>query len=115
MFGCAEGHVIYGWREDDEDTVIDMDADHPFELYYDEQVKGFGCTPIYGIEYELDKTSGLNLDEKSKKRMRKAFRRYKRFKKSEGTEVKSEVGFHLGISGDMENCGSEYTLPPPEE
>ena len=108
MYGCADGHVIYGWREDDEDTVIDMDADHPFELYYDGQVKCYGCRPIYGIACELDETTGVvNLDEKSKKRVRK--------EKSEGTEVKSELGFHLGISGDMENCGSEYTLPPPEE
>lgn len=99
MHGCAEGHVIYGWHEDEEDKFIDLDsADNLFEIFFEEQIKNTGCTPIYGIECAMDKTTGIaKLDEKSKKIVRKAFRQYKCLKKSGGIEVKSEVGFFVGI------------------
>lgn len=113
MHGCAEGHVVYGWHEDDRNTVIDLDsADIIFDVYFDEQVKDTGCTPIYGLKCKLDKTTGKAvLDEESKDFVEKAFNRYKKLKESGGIKVKSEVGYFVGIQGNMEHCLTKYALP----
>ena len=117
MHGCANGLVVYGWHEDEEDKFIDVEAaDHIFELFFDEQIKGTGCIPIYGKPCELDKTTGKAvLDEESKEVVRKAFNRYKKLKESEGIKVKREVGYFVGIQDDMEHCLTEYALPLLEE
>lgn len=91
-------------------------ADHIFELFFDEQIKDTGCIPIYGKPCKLDKTTGkAELDEESKEVVRKAFNRYKKFKESEGIKVESEVGYFVGIEGDMEHYLTRYALPLLEE
>lgn len=89
---------------------------HPFEMYFDEQIRDHGCTPIYGKPCKLDKTTGkAELDEESKTTVRNAFELYKKLKESEGTKVKSEVGFFVVISGDMEYSRTPYEVPLLEE
>ena len=113
MHGCARGDVVYRWHEDEDDKMIDFrKTSHPFEMYFDDQVRDHGGTPIYGKPCELDKTTGKSvLDEESKTIVRNAFALYKKLKESEGTKVKSEVGFFVAISGDMEYSRTGYEVP----
>ena len=55
MHGCAQGHVVYGWQEDEIDVLLDTSClDNKLEVYWMEQIRNNGGSPIYGIECQVE-------------------------------------------------------------
>lgn len=125
------GYVVYGWQEDKPGVFIDMEClNNELEVYWIEEIKSYGFSPVYGIECQVEPITGtIFIDTESKDCVKKAFERYtqsmcdkvidldhvqenKRKTKTvkNKTIKKNQLGYFVCVSGDIEICDEPYSI-----
>lgn len=101
MYGCANAFVIYGWKEEDRDVVIDAKwlRANGIELFASDFVRNTAGNAIYGVRCDLDENGDAQVSKKLKNKVKKV--RDKVVAKSKG-QTAVELQFHLGLTGDFD-------------
>lgn len=117
MHGCAHGHVVYGWQEDEDNELLDMDClDNKLEVYWIDQIRNCGVSPIYGIECQVEPLTGTPcISHEDKISVKNAFEIYTlaRVDVQKGNKKivkKNKMGYFVCISGDMEIYYDVYSI-----
>ena len=114
MYGCAYGHVVYGWCEGNTDNVINSDwlESNGIDLFCSYQVKCHAGEAIYGLCCSVDVNTGnSSIDETDKLIVQEAYN--KLVKLYEGVEIK--LGYYIAVAGDMEWEHTTYLGDEDEE
>ena len=105
MYGCANGYIIYGWCEYDEEYVIDKRwlYKNDISLYCSYQVKCYASgKAIYGLQCIIDSITGeVNINEIQKDKVREAYTKYHMQRKENNEEIET-LGYYIGVGGDMD-------------
>ena len=131
MHGCAQGHVVYGWQEDEIDVLLDTSClDNRLEVYWMEQIRNNGGSPIYGIECQVEPLTGTPcISPEDQITVKNAFVKYTlarcdkypelndvQVKKNKKTKIvenlvkKNKLGYFVCISGDIESYRDLYSI-----
>lgn len=94
MYGCCNGSVVYGWREGDREHRIHDDwlYEHGVGEFAIDVVKLHAGEFVYGVQCDLDETTGLAAIRAREKRRVKAAHR--------ASGSGSTLGFHVAVSGE---------------
>lgn len=128
MHGCAQGHVVYGWQEDEENVLLDTNClDNELEVYWIEKIRNTGVSPIYGIECQVEPLTGTPcISPEDQITVKNAFAKYtlargdidtklddvpvKKNKKTKIVVKKNKPGYFVCISGDIESYRDLYSI-----
>lgn len=107
MHGCANGNVVYGWRDCDNDNVIDREWLDYKEIYLfcSYQVKNYASgNAIYGLPCKIDVNTGIPfIDEIEKQKVHKAYTDFIIYKEYDSKEAEiPKLGYYIGVDGDMD-------------
>ncbi len=103
MYGCAEGSVVYGWNQGDEENKIsckDIES-VGLSIFTTEIIRGHMCEAVYGISCYLNEETGIaGIAEENKKKVRDVFHKYI---SEDCSEDDVTLGFRVCISGHDES------------
>jgi hypothetical protein len=115
MHGCADGRIVYGWRDCSDENVIDREwlDDNDVRLFCTCQVKCYASGyPIYGLTCALNVNIGTsNIDEREIQKVQEAYAKFVTFYKKNGgnEEIMPKLGYYIAVDGDMEwDCYDIY-------
>ncbi len=115
MYGCSEPHLIYGWRQNDDENSIANEWlwKNNVKGYTVEIVRNHAVEFVYGVKCDVDETTGIpTVSDRAKANVQKAHA------KSGSTE---KIGFFLAMSGDFDSQHKDFTPgehraePSPED
>ena len=122
MYGCANGHMVYGWcgyvEGGMDSDVIDYQWVYynNIRLFCSYQVKNYAHgNAIYGLTCKIDANTGIpTIDETEKEKVQKAYTKFVNFyKENHGEEAEiPKLGYYIAIDGDMSwDCYSSIDIP----
>lgn len=100
MYGTADAFIVYGWKEDDLETINDeWLREEGIELYTTGQVRTQSGPAVYGISCEVDPSTGkATICAEDKEMVEKAHAKAELSKKKAVGGLK----FQVAIIGDFE-------------
>lgn len=107
MHGCANANVVYGWRDCDDDSVIDREWLDYKEIYLfcSCQVKNYASgNAIYGLPCKIDVNTGISfIDEIEKQKVQEAYTSFVIYKEYDSEEAEiPKLGYYIAVDGDMD-------------
>ena len=114
MYGCYNGFLVYGFKENQENFLLDpewLEEHYPgMNSYATDIIRNYaGGNMIYGIICKVDRETGRPLIGQSMKELVKKL--HDHFLKSKNvTSENVPVGYYIAVSGDYEIEHSLYML-----
>ena len=120
MFGCYDSYIVYGFKEGNRDTMVDLewlyDNWSDITIYAIDIVRCHLGQASYGIACKIDSTTGVvSIGENDKKYIELFYKRVKEYKKENGEDNLSELGFFTALTGDYQTEQDTYILNVNDE
>ncbi len=115
MYGCADGYIIYGFKENESDCFICWDFLEKYNIlsFHSEVVRCHAGEFIYGLRCSLNKSTGQASIKADKKAIVEAA--YAAACKVNGDSKYSGLGYFIAVTmDDTELCHTEYDPRKPQ-